>query len=143
MLIATLTILLFIGNLFIYKRSIKTTPTDAVIESLFFSTAKENYVLNHEIAFQATSSDSYGGSTTKHGYYKIRFSVYSLKDGSLVTRKTDFKDDATYIFGMTPGFVWVFSYNEDMHLYALDLLTLETKLTKEDIFRNDPYSCKL
>ncbi len=133
MLITTLTILLFLGSLLIYKRNIKTTPSDTFRSTNIFSADTGSYIINHELAFQSISFSLERGFKTN--FYKNRLSVYSLNNGALISRNSDFEfDDRFEVLGVASGYLWIYSSEKNSHLMRMDPVSLKIKISHNNLW---------
>ncbi len=119
-------------------KSVMEGEADDIVKSRLYTFEDRNYLVMVEYVYQVTSKEGGRGITTITGHNDQRISVYNLEDGSRVARKKTGRNDryAMEFLGCTPGNLWFYSFENGLH--TLDPLSLEIKLTQENILRNNP-----
>ncbi len=124
-----------------FHKNVLKDEADDVEKVLIYSQDGKNYLIALESIFQATSKSSGGGITTISGYTELRISVYELETGTLIAREKAGElgeDENTIILGCTEGNLWLHSCDDELGLHSLNPLTLEIKVTLEQILEKNP-----
>lgn len=119
-------------------KSVMDGEADDIIKARICSFGDKNYLVMLEAVFQATSKEYNRGVSLVTGHNDLRVSVYDLTNGSLIVRKKTGRQNQQPVefLGCTDGNLWFYSFEDGIH--SLDPLTLETKVSQESVFAENP-----
>jgi hypothetical protein len=127
-----------------FHKNIATCNADNILKVIIYSDNATNYLISYESVFQVRSKSSGNGMTTISGINDMRISVYDLSSGELIIReKTNRNVSGEFlsILGVTNNQIWI--YSEEDGLHSLNLFTLETEISQEDIIsKNQDFADK-
>lgn len=134
-------VLLFSSIFFLnacFHKDVDSAEVDDIKKAMLHSFNGKDYLVNYELIFQATSKSSENGITQISGYNDTRISVYNLNSGELVVREQFgeySEDEAEEVLAVIDDKIWLYSVENE--LYAVDLLTLEKTVSKDDIIEKN------